>query len=82
MDADSLAAKLVLTFFTGLSIEHNLSLGRRSIVRKIEDLMSTVRTLYIAFSWHQMAHGAVRLRQAAKVLTGGFSSRSSLSLRP
>jgi len=45
MDADSLAAKLVLTFFTGLSIEHNLSLGRRSIVRKIEDLMSTVRTL-------------------------------------
>jgi len=45
MDADSLAAKLVPTFFTGLSIEHNLSSGRRSIVRKIEDLMSTVRTL-------------------------------------
>src|SRR5258707_7981952 len=44
MDADSLA-ELVLTFFTGLSMEHNLSSSRRSIVRKIEDLMSIVRTL-------------------------------------
>jgi TetR/AcrR family transcriptional regulator, copper-responsive repressor len=44
MDVDSLA-ELVLTFFTGLSMEHNLSSSRRSIVRKIEDLMSIVRTL-------------------------------------
>jgi len=44
MDADSLA-ELVLTFFTGLSMEHNLSSSRSSIVRKIEDLMDIVRTL-------------------------------------
>jgi hypothetical protein len=44
MDADSLA-DLVLSFFTGLSMEHNLSPSRRSIVRKIDDLMSIVRTL-------------------------------------
>jgi TetR/AcrR family transcriptional regulator, copper-responsive repressor len=44
MDADSLA-DLVLTFFTGLSMEHNLSSSRRSIIRKIDDLMSIVRTL-------------------------------------
>jgi hypothetical protein len=28
-----------------VSLKHNLSSSRRSIVRKIEDLMSTVRTL-------------------------------------
>ena len=44
MDADSLA-ELVLTFFTGLGIEHNLNSSRRSIVRKVDDLMSIVRTL-------------------------------------
>ena len=44
MDADSLA-ELVLTFFTGLSMEHNLSSSRSSIVRKIDDLMNIVRTL-------------------------------------
>jgi TetR/AcrR family transcriptional regulator, copper-responsive repressor len=44
VNADSLA-ELVLTFFTGLSMEHNLSLSRRSIVRKIDDLMNIVRTL-------------------------------------
>ena len=44
MNADSLA-ELVLTFFTGLSMEHNLSSNRRSIVRKIDDLMNIVRTL-------------------------------------
>jgi AcrR family transcriptional regulator len=44
MDADSLA-DLVLTFFTGLSMERNLSSNRRSIARKIDDLMSIVRTL-------------------------------------
>jgi AcrR family transcriptional regulator len=41
---DSLA-ELILTFFTGLSVEHNLSSSRRSIVRKIDDLMSLLRTL-------------------------------------
>jgi AcrR family transcriptional regulator len=44
MNADSLA-ELVLTFFTGLSMEHNLSSGRPSIIRKIDDLMNIVRTL-------------------------------------
>ena len=44
MNADSLA-ELVLTFFTGLSMEHNLSSSRPSIVRKIDDLMKIVRTL-------------------------------------
>jgi TetR/AcrR family transcriptional regulator, copper-responsive repressor len=44
MDAGSLA-DLVLTFFTGLSMEHSLTSSRRSIVRKIDDLMSIVRTL-------------------------------------
>ena len=43
MSADSVA-ELVLTFFTGLSMEHNLSSSRASIVRKIDDLMSIVRT--------------------------------------
>jgi AcrR family transcriptional regulator len=44
MSADSVA-ELVLTFFTGLSMEHNLSSSRASIVRKIDDLMNIVRTL-------------------------------------
>jgi AcrR family transcriptional regulator len=44
MNPDSLA-ELVLTFFTGLSMEYNLSSSRRSIVRNIDDLMSIVRTL-------------------------------------
>ena len=44
MNADSLA-ELVLTFFTGLSMEHNLSSSRPSIIRKIDDLMNIVRTL-------------------------------------
>jgi TetR/AcrR family transcriptional regulator, copper-responsive repressor len=44
MNPESLA-ELVLTFFTGISMEHNLSSSRRSIVRKIDDLMSIVRTL-------------------------------------
>ena len=38
-------AELVLTFYTGLSMEHNLSSCRPSIVRKIDDLMNVVRTL-------------------------------------
>ena len=44
MDADSLA-ELVLSFFTGLSMEHNLSSSRRSIDRKTDDLMNIVRRL-------------------------------------
>src|ERR1700737_1644366 len=44
MNADSLA-ELVLTFFTGLSMEQNLSSSRSSIVRKIDELMNIVRTL-------------------------------------
>jgi hypothetical protein len=44
MNADSLA-ELILTFFTGLSMEHNLSSSRAANVRKIDDLMSMVRTM-------------------------------------
>jgi AcrR family transcriptional regulator len=44
MNADSLA-ELVLTFFTGLSMEHNLSSSRAAILPKIDDLMNIVRTL-------------------------------------
>jgi TetR/AcrR family transcriptional regulator, copper-responsive repressor len=44
MNADSVA-ELILTFFTGLSMEHNLSSSRASIARKIEDLMNIVQTL-------------------------------------
>jgi AcrR family transcriptional regulator len=44
MNADSLAG-LVLTFFTGLSMEHNLSSSRPSTIRKIDDLMNVVRAL-------------------------------------
>ena len=44
MNAESLA-ELVLTFFTGLSMEHNLSSSRTSFARKIDDLMKIVRAL-------------------------------------
>jgi AcrR family transcriptional regulator len=44
MNADSLA-ELVLTFFTGLSMEQNLSSSRLGIGRKIDDLMKIFRTL-------------------------------------
>jgi len=44
MNAD-LLAELVLTFFAGISMEHNLSSSRPSIVSKIDDLMKIVRTL-------------------------------------
>jgi TetR/AcrR family transcriptional regulator, copper-responsive repressor len=44
MNADSVA-ELILTFFTGLSMEHNLSSSRASVARKIEDLMNIVQTL-------------------------------------
>jgi hypothetical protein len=36
---------LVLTFFTGLSMQHNLSLSRRAVDRNIDDLISILRTL-------------------------------------
>lgn len=44
MNPESLA-ELVLTFFTGLSMEHNLSSSRRAIDRNIGDLMSILRKL-------------------------------------
>ena len=44
MDTNSLA-ELVLTFFTGLSMEQNLSSGRASMVSKIDDLMNIARRL-------------------------------------
>jgi len=44
MNAKSLA-ELVLTFFTGLSMEHNLRSSRPSIVRQIDDLMGIIRGL-------------------------------------
>jgi hypothetical protein len=44
MNADSLA-ELVLTFFTGFSMEQNLSSSRLYVVRKIDDLMNLVPTL-------------------------------------
>jgi AcrR family transcriptional regulator len=44
MNPDSLA-ELVLTFFTGLSLEHNLSSSRRAIDRHIDDLLGILRKL-------------------------------------
>ena len=44
MKADSIA-EVILTFFTGLSMEHNLSSSRATIDRKIDDLMSIARKL-------------------------------------
>jgi TetR/AcrR family transcriptional regulator, copper-responsive repressor len=44
MNANSLA-ELVLTFFTGLSMEQNLRSSRASILRKIDDLINLVRTV-------------------------------------
>jgi AcrR family transcriptional regulator len=44
MNPQSLA-QLVLTFFTGLSMEQNLSLSRRAVDRNIDDLISILRTL-------------------------------------
>jgi TetR/AcrR family transcriptional regulator, copper-responsive repressor len=44
MNADSIA-ELVLTFFTGLSMEQNLRSGRASMVRKIDDFLNIARRL-------------------------------------
>jgi uncharacterized protein YgfB (UPF0149 family) len=44
MNADSIA-EVILTFFTGLSMEQNLSSSRAAINRKVDDLMSIARKL-------------------------------------
>jgi uncharacterized protein YgfB (UPF0149 family) len=44
MKAESVA-DVILTFFTGLSMEQNLSSSRAAIDRKIDDLMSIARKL-------------------------------------
>jgi TetR/AcrR family transcriptional regulator, copper-responsive repressor len=44
MNPNSLA-ELTLTFFTGLSMEHNLNSSRRAIDRHIDELMSILRKL-------------------------------------
>lgn len=44
MDPDSIA-DLVLTFFTGLSMEHHLKQRRASVLRKIDSFMTMVRSL-------------------------------------
>jgi TetR/AcrR family transcriptional regulator, copper-responsive repressor len=41
-NADTLA-ELILTFFTGLCMEHNLRPSRAAVVRKIENLMKIIR---------------------------------------
>jgi hypothetical protein len=38
-------AELVLTFFTGLSMEYNVSSSRAPALRKVNKLMSIIRTL-------------------------------------
>jgi AcrR family transcriptional regulator len=43
-NADSLA-ELVLTFFTGLCMEQNVSSSRAATLRKVDKLMSIIRTL-------------------------------------
>ena len=44
MDADSIA-DIVLTFFTGLSMEHHLEYSRASNLRKIHRFMDVIRSL-------------------------------------
>jgi TetR/AcrR family transcriptional regulator, copper-responsive repressor len=44
MDAASIA-DMVLTFFTGLSMEHNLPQSRASVLRKIHRFMDVIRAL-------------------------------------
>ena len=43
--APSAIAEMVLSFFSGLCIEHNLKSGRASSTRKIENFMSALRNL-------------------------------------
>jgi hypothetical protein len=42
-DERGLTCGIVAEFFTGLSMEQNLSSGRASMVRKIDDLMKIAR---------------------------------------
>ena len=44
MDAESIA-DMVLTFFAGLSMEHNLEPSRASVLRKIRRFMNVIRSL-------------------------------------
>ena len=44
MDAGSIA-DMVLTFFTGLSMEHNLEQNRASVLRKIHRFMGVIQSL-------------------------------------
>ena len=43
--APSAIAEMVLSFFSGLCIEHNLSSGKASSTRKIENFMTALRSL-------------------------------------
>ena len=43
--ASSAIAEMVLSFFSGLCIEHNLKSGKASSTRKIENFMTALRTL-------------------------------------
>jgi hypothetical protein len=44
MDPDSVA-EMVLVFFSGLCIEHNLKSGKNASTRKVESLMKVLRSL-------------------------------------
>jgi AcrR family transcriptional regulator len=44
MDSESVA-EMVLVFFSGLCIEHNLNSGKNSSARKIDSLMNVLRSL-------------------------------------
>jgi hypothetical protein len=44
MDPESVA-EMVLVFFSGLCIEHNLKSGKNSSARKIDSLMNVLRSL-------------------------------------
>ena len=44
MDPESVA-EMVLVFFSGLCIEHNLKSGKNSSARKIDRLMNVLRSL-------------------------------------
>jgi hypothetical protein len=44
MDPESVA-EMVLVFFSGLCIEHNLRSGKNSSARKIENLVKVLRSL-------------------------------------
>ena len=38
-------ADMILTFFTGMSMEHHLRVSKASMNRKVDDLMKVVRKL-------------------------------------